>query len=58
MLFLRRIWTTIAGVVGDDAYALYCAHTRRRHPEQKLMTAREFYVASLERRYRRPSRCC
>ncbi len=58
MKFLRRLWMTVAAVMGDDAYARYCAHVRARHPEVRLMTAREFYLASLELKYRRPSRCC
>jgi uncharacterized short protein YbdD (DUF466 family) len=51
-------WRVLGRVLGDGEYLRYCEHMRARHPERVLPTAKEFYLARLEEKYSRPSRCC
>ncbi len=58
MRYLRLLRKILAEVTGEADYARYCDHLRARHPERRLPTEREFYLARLEEKYSRPSRCC
>ena len=51
---LRRLWFFLRQWSGDSAYEAYLARTRETPP----LGRRAFYLDSLERRYRGPSRCC
>ncbi len=53
---LRRVWNYVRAVMGDQAYERYLEVTRR--DGVKPLSAEEFYVESLERRYSKVSRCC
>jgi uncharacterized short protein YbdD (DUF466 family) len=55
---LRRIWTGLRAVTGDDAYERYLAHRRERHAGEPPLDRGAFYRAELDRRWSRPSRCC
>jgi Selenoprotein, putative len=53
-----RLWLGIREWCGDAAYERYQeAHARRGCGEAQL-SRRDFYVAQLEKRYSRVSRCC
>ena len=52
----RRIWEIAREVLGDRAYELYAEGARRR--DEKPLAPKEFYLAQLQRKYSRPSRCC
>jgi uncharacterized short protein YbdD (DUF466 family) len=39
-------------------YPRYCEHLRSHHPEREFPTPREFYLARIEEKYSRPTRCC
>jgi uncharacterized short protein YbdD (DUF466 family) len=56
-LALRTFWRGIRQWSGDSAYETYlaCVH---RQPAQKPLSATEFYVEQLNRKYSRPNRCC
>jgi uncharacterized short protein YbdD (DUF466 family) len=54
----RRAWQGLRSLLGDDAYERYLAHRRARHPGETALDRRAFYVAELDRRYARVSRCC
>jgi hypothetical protein len=60
MAILRRILLGIWGVarefVGDNAYTRYRQYIAARGGCP--MTPQEFYLAELQRKYSRPSRCC
>jgi uncharacterized short protein YbdD (DUF466 family) len=55
---LRRIWSGLRSVTGDDAYERYLVHRGQRHPGQPALDRGAFYRAELERRWTRPNRCC
>jgi len=54
----RRLWAVLRAVTGDDAYERYLAHRCARHPGERALDRAGFYRAELERRWRRPGRCC
>jgi uncharacterized short protein YbdD (DUF466 family) len=53
-LALQRLWRRLREWSGDAAYDTYLAHA----PEGRRLGREEFYLDSLRRRYREPSRCC
>lgn len=55
---VRRFWRGIREWCGDAAYESYLRSLRRRRAGESPLTAEEFYVKQLERRYSRPNRCC
>jgi uncharacterized short protein YbdD (DUF466 family) len=55
---VRRTWRGIREWCGDAAYESYLRAKRRQCAPGHLLTAKEFYVEQLERRYSRPNRCC
>jgi uncharacterized short protein YbdD (DUF466 family) len=58
MKFLQAVWKLLAELSGEADYQRYCAHLRVHHPGQTVPSEREFYLARLEERYTRPTRCC
>lgn len=58
MRYLRILRQILAEVSGEADYGRYCDHLRTHHPERRVPTAREFYLARLQEKYSRPSRCC
>ena len=50
---LRGFWRFLRAWSGDSAYETYLARTPGPH-----LSRRSFYLDSLQRRYRGPSRCC
>jgi uncharacterized short protein YbdD (DUF466 family) len=55
---LRRFWSGLRTVLGDDAYERYLRHCRERHPESEPLDRRAFHAAELDRRWRQVNRCC
>jgi uncharacterized short protein YbdD (DUF466 family) len=43
---------------GDAAYERYLRASGRQATEQRTLSAEEFYVEQINRRYSRPNRCC
>jgi len=54
---LRNFWRGLRQWSGDSAYETYLACAERQ-PFSKPLSAAEFYVEQLNRKYSRPSRCC
>jgi uncharacterized short protein YbdD (DUF466 family) len=54
---LRNFWRGLRHWSGDSAYETYLAYVRRQR-SQKPLSAAEFYVEQLNRKYSRPNRCC
>jgi len=54
---LRNIWRGLRQWSGDSAYETYLARAMRQSA-QKPLSASEFYVEQLNRKYSRPNRCC
>jgi putative selenoprotein len=55
--FARRFWRGIREWCGDAAYERYLRSSAVQG-EGRRLSAREFYVQQLNRRYSRPNRCC
>jgi len=54
---LHNFWRGLRQWSGDSAYETYLACAERQ-PERKPLSAAEFYVEQLNRKYSRPNRCC
>jgi uncharacterized short protein YbdD (DUF466 family) len=55
----RLFWRGVREWCGDAAYERYLCSLAARHSEPpRTLSAEEFYVEQLNRRYSRPSRCC
>lgn len=55
---LRQFWRGLREWCGDAAYERYLVAPGRQGSERGTLTAEEFYVEQLNRRYSRPNRCC
>ena len=58
MQYVRKAWELLREMTGDAAYERYRQHLRARHPDRRPLSPREFYLARLNEKYSRPSRCC
>ena len=56
--FVRRSWTWLRRLSGDDAYERYRAHQLKRHPGCRLMERRAFCAEEQRRKWSGVSRCC
>jgi uncharacterized short protein YbdD (DUF466 family) len=54
---LRNFWRGLRQWSGDSAYETYLACAERQQ-SRKPLSASEFYVEQLNRKYSRPNRCC
>jgi uncharacterized short protein YbdD (DUF466 family) len=54
----RRFWRGVREWCGDAAYERYLRCSATRAATCGTLTAEEFYVEQLNRRYSRPNRCC
>lgn len=54
---VRIFWLGLRQWSGDSAYETYLACAKRQ-PAKRPLSAAEFYVEQLNRKYSRPSRCC
>jgi uncharacterized short protein YbdD (DUF466 family) len=52
------LWRGLREWCGDAAYERYLRAKGRQGAEQRTLTAEEFYVEQINRRYSRPNRCC
>ncbi len=50
----RAAWSLLRELCGDSAYETYLSRLGGR----PALGRRDFYLDRLERRYRRPNRCC
>ncbi len=56
--FARRLWHGLREWCGDAAYERYLRSSAVRDRQCPRLSAQEFYVQQLNRRYSRPNRCC
>jgi len=54
---LVKIWQGLREWCGDAAYEKYTQCAARKGSEPQL-TAEQFYVEQMDRKYSRPNRCC
>jgi uncharacterized short protein YbdD (DUF466 family) len=56
--FRRARWYA-RELAGETAYDRYAAHRRRAHPDEPVMSEREFWRWRMDERTRNPgARCC
>jgi uncharacterized short protein YbdD (DUF466 family) len=55
---LRTVWRGLREWCGDAAYERYLSSRATRSSAQTPLTAQEFYVERVNRRFSRPHRCC
>jgi uncharacterized short protein YbdD (DUF466 family) len=55
---LRRFWRGLREWCGDAAYERYLRAKGRQDPGRGALSAEEFYLEQVNRRYSRPNRCC
>jgi len=55
---LRRFWRGLREWCGDSAYERYLRSPHTQSGACPTLTAQQFYVEQLNRRYSRPNRCC
>lgn len=55
---LRSAWRGLREWCGDTAYERYLSSRATRSSAQTPLTAQEFYVERVNRRYSCPNRCC
>jgi uncharacterized short protein YbdD (DUF466 family) len=56
--FARRFWRGVREWCGDAAYERYLRSSARQNEEGRRLSAQDFYVQQVNRRYSRPNRCC
>ena len=56
--FARRFWRGVREWCGDAAYERYLRSSATQREGCRRLSAQEFYVQQLNRRYSRPNRCC
>ena len=56
--WLRRLWRGLREWCGDAAYERYLSAKETQLGPNRRLTAAEFYVDHLKRRYSHPNRCC
>jgi len=56
--WIHRFWRGVREWCGDAAYERYLRSNAGLNTERRLLTAEEFYVEQVNRRYSRPNRCC
>jgi uncharacterized short protein YbdD (DUF466 family) len=54
----RRFWRGVREWCGDAAYERYLRSSATQSDGGRRLSAQEFYVQQLDRRYSRPNRCC
>jgi uncharacterized short protein YbdD (DUF466 family) len=50
------LWQWLRGASGEHAYECYLHHAEK-HADEPL-TAEQFYLDNIDRKYTRPNRCC
>jgi uncharacterized short protein YbdD (DUF466 family) len=55
---LRGFWRGLREWCGDAAYERYLRAKGRQDGERGALSAEEFYIEQINRRYARPNRCC
>jgi uncharacterized short protein YbdD (DUF466 family) len=55
---LGKLWHALREWCGDAAYEQYLHCAARRQESEPLLSAAEFYVEQMNRKYSRPNRCC
>lgn len=55
---LKKLWSFMRQVSGDDAYERYLERHRATHPDLPPLTPREFFASEQDRKWDGITRCC
>lgn len=55
---LKRAWSYVREVTGDDAYERYLAHHAQSHPDQPPLTREQYFRQRQDEKWSKISRCC
>ena len=55
---LRKLWTFIRRLSGDDAYERYLAHHAAAHAGEAPLSRKEYFKREQERKWGGVRRCC
>jgi uncharacterized short protein YbdD (DUF466 family) len=55
---VKRAWSYLREVTGDDAYERYLAHHRETHPGEAPLARDQYFRDRQERKWSKISRCC
>jgi uncharacterized short protein YbdD (DUF466 family) len=55
---LKRAWSYLRQVTGDDAYERYLAHRMQVHPEEPPLTREQYFRQRQNEKWNKISRCC
>jgi uncharacterized short protein YbdD (DUF466 family) len=55
---LKRAWSYLREVTGDDAYERYLEHHRGAHPGEAPLSRDRFFRERQDRKWSKISRCC
>lgn len=58
MKWLSKVWAFIQELVGENAYEKYLAHQVKHHPDQAVLSKKEFFKLETERKWDGVRRCC
>lgn len=55
---LKRAWSYLREVTGDDAYERYLAHQMQSHPDEQPLTREQYFRQRQDEKWSKVSRCC
>lgn len=55
---LKRAWSYLRQVTGDDAYERYLAHQMQSHPDERPLTREQYFRQRQDEKWSKVSRCC
>ena len=60
MVNLKRIWSVIRTISGDDAYDIYLIHHQscEKHKKEEPLSRQQYYIKKLEEKLSGINRCC
>ncbi|GIN38916.1 YbdD/YjiX family protein [Heyndrickxia oleronia] len=58
--FFSKIGCNIKTIFGLPNYQIYVEHRKRKHPDEPIMSEKEYYMFALKERYEsgKVNRCC
>ena len=54
----ESFWRVVRTLAGDDSYERYCMHHGSHHAHEPLLSRRDYYIASQQKKWTGINRCC
>jgi uncharacterized short protein YbdD (DUF466 family) len=58
MRLLRKVWSAIRRLSGDDAYERYLTHHTEQHLDEPVLSREEFFRQWQDGKWKGVKRCC